>query len=129
MSPETRPPVRRRELWALAGFVALSWAIQQWWIGHRADGLGQQVAALAQPGDIHMLSSVTCSVCTRARLWFTEHRVPFTECKIESDSACRAEHRALGAAGTPVIVVRGVPTLGFSADAVLARLQQRAPGG
>ena len=123
-----RPAARRRELWALAGFVALSWALQQWWIGHRADALGPQVAALAQPGDIHMVSSVTCAVCTKARLWFTEHRVPFTECKIERDSACLAQYRALGAAGTPVIVVRGLPTLGFSADAVLANLQ-RAPGG
>jgi len=127
MNDTARASVRRRELWALAGFVALSWAIQQWWIGHRADALGPQVAALAQPGDIRMLSSVTCAVCTKARLWFTEHRVPFTECKIETDSACREEHRATGAAGTPVIVVRGMPTLGFSADALLARLQ-RAPG-
>jgi glutaredoxin len=123
------PAVRRRELWALAAFVALSWAIQQWWVGHRAAGLGPQVATLARPGDIRMLSSVTCAVCTKARLWFTEHRVPFTECKIETDSACLAEHRALGAGGTPIIIVRGSPTLGFSADALLARLQPRAPGG
>jgi len=122
------PSVRRRELWALAGFVALSWGIQQWWVGHRADALGPQVAALARPGDIRMLSSVTCAVCTQARAWFTEHGVAFSECKIEHDSACREEHRAMGAGGTPVIVVRGVPTLGFSADALLARLQRPAGG-
>jgi hypothetical protein len=128
VSDPERPTVRRRELWALAGFVALSWGIQQWWIGHRADALGPQVAALSQPGDIRMLSSVTCSVCTQARLWFTAHRVAFSECKIELDSACLAEHRAMGAAGTPVIVVRGMPTLGFSPDVLRARLQ-RASGG
>ena len=128
MTDTPRAPVRRRELWALAGFVALSWAIQQWWVGHRADALGPQIAALARPGDIQMLSSVNCAICTQARLWFTEHRVPFTECKIETDAACLERHRALGAVGTPIIVVRGQPTLGFSADAVLASLQ-RAAGG
>jgi hypothetical protein len=84
--------------------------------------LGADVARLAQPGDIRMLGSVDCAVCVIAAQWFAEHRVPFTECMIERDAQCRAEFDALRAQGTPVLLVRGQPVMGFEPHRVRALL-------
>jgi glutaredoxin len=78
-----------------------------------AQRLGADVARLAQPGDIRMIASLDCTVCGVARQWFEEHRVPFGECMIERDARCRAEFEALQAQGTPVLMVRGQPIMGF----------------
>ncbi|MEO6030665.1 MAG: glutaredoxin family protein [Burkholderiaceae bacterium] len=85
--------------------------------------VGAQVASSARPGDIQMVSSVTCVYCAQARAWFTEHRVPFSECYIERDEQCAAAYRALRSPGTPVLVVRGQVQRGFSARAVARALE------
>ena len=72
----------RRSLIGLVLLVVGVSLASQWWIGRHEQGLGAKVAALAQPGDIRMLSSETCAICTVARAWFTEHRVSFSECLI-----------------------------------------------
>lgn len=106
----------------LALIVAVS-AANAWWVNRQARTVGVQVAALAQPGDIRMLSSDSCSVCVVARNWFTQNRVAFSDCSIERDTACRAEYESLRTPGTPVIVVRGRPQLGFSVEKLRQALQ------
>jgi glutaredoxin len=110
------------------GLVVLVLAVSaasQWWAGRHERHLGEQVALLAQPGDIRMLASETCSICMAARSWFTMHKVPFSECTIERDAACRADFEASGSPGTPVLVVRGRRLVGFSPD----RLHETLQGG
>ena len=114
-----------RSLLGLALLVLAALAAQNWWTGHLRAGLGEEVAALAQTGDIHMLSSDSCGICDEARRWFTAHRVPFTECSIERDSACRAAFDARMAPGTPVLLVRGRVLLGFSPERLRAALMAR----
>jgi glutaredoxin len=119
---QRRPPVRA----ALAGLVVVVLAAiaGTQWLQHWAhDGLGARVAAVARPGDIQMLSSETCGYCTAARTWFEQQGVPFAECFIERDPACSARFAALGAPGTPVLLVRGQKQVGFDARAVAAALQ------
>ena len=99
-------------------------AASQWWTGHQKAELGQQVAGLVAAGDIHMLSSDTCSICVVARAWMKDNQVPFTECSIERDVACRQTFDATRAPGTPVLLVRGQPQVGFSPQRVLERLQR-----
>ena len=112
-----------RSLLGLLLLVLAVGGLQQWWAGRAQQRLGEQLAALAQVGDIRMLSSESCGVCTLARAWFTEHRVAFQECWIERDAACRAEFEARQSPGTPVLLVRGQGQLGFSPQRVLAGLQ------
>jgi hypothetical protein len=52
----------------------------------------------------------------------TAHGVPFEECFIERDARCDAEYQARGAPGTPVVLVRGQPQRGFSAERVARAL-------
>lgn len=101
--------------------LAISGA-SSWWNQRHEANLGRQVAALAGPGDLRMLSSETCAICVLARQWFETNDVAFTECFIERDEACRAHFEALRAPGTPVILVRGQPQLGFDPARLLASL-------
>ena len=116
-------PLRSR-LGLAALVLAIGVAMQglTWWSHAR---LGAQVAAVARPGDIHMLASVTCVYCAEARAWFADNRVPFTECLIERDALCAAKYDALLAPGTPVLLVRGKRLVGFNAQAVADALTPR----
>lgn len=104
---------------SLLGLVVLVLAVSaanRWWVGRHSDALGHQVASMAQPGDIRMIASENCAICLEARHWLLRNEVAFSECLIERDATCRADFDALGATGTPVIVVRGKPQLGFNAE-------------
>ena len=59
-----------------------------WWRDHLAQGLGTEIGRLARPGDIRMLSSLTCVFCERARRWMTDRQIAFDECSIELDAVC-----------------------------------------
>ena len=113
-----------RSGWGLALLVLAVLAGQQLWAGLRQQDLGERVAQLARPGDIHMLSSETCAICTVARQWFTRHRVPFTECLIERDAACRQALEATRSPGTPVLMVRGRPQVGFDPQRLRTALER-----
>ena len=120
--PSNRPS--RRTLIGVAAMLLASSVASQWWVGREARQLGAQVAALAQPGDIRMLASESCAVCEQARQWFLEHRVAFSECLIERDAACKAEFEATRSPGTPVMLVRGQPQVGFSSQRLLQALRR-----
>jgi hypothetical protein len=115
----------RRSLWGLVVMVLAISAVSSWWNQRHEANLGRQVAALAGPGDLHMVSSETCAICLLARQWFEANEVAFTECFIERDEACRSQFDALRAPGTPVILVRGQPQLGFDPARLLASLEPR----
>lgn len=111
------PPL---SLLVVVGLTALaSWA----WRGHVADRDGALLAQRVQPGDIRMISSETCPYCLAARRWMVKEGIPFKECLIERDAQCLADYQALGAAGTPTLVVRGQRVIGFDRGRMLAILQ------
>ena len=111
-----------RRLASLALLAALAWGGMQSFEYWRAQRLGRQVASQARSGDIVMVSSIVCPYCKQAREWFTEHKVTFSECFIETEAACAAAYNALQAPGTPVLVVRGRRQVGFDARRVAAAL-------
>ncbi len=115
----------RLSLLGLVTVVVVGAAAMQGFGGWSRQRLGAQVAAQARPGDIQMIASVTCVYCAAARAWFTEHRVPFTECEIERDVVCAETYQALMAPGTPVMLVRGQRLVGFSPQAVADALATR----
>lgn len=122
MSAPAAPATDRRPLWVAAALILATTAAMSWWQQHRDDALGREIAAHARPGDIRMLSSITCVYCTQARQWMQAQQVPFTECFIERDEACATQFRALMQPGTPVLLVRGRAQLGFSPQALRDRL-------
>ena len=73
----------------------------------------QDLALYVKPGDLQMISSLTCTYCTQARRWFEKHQLPFSECFIEKDPACAKAYLDLRTPGTPVIFIKGQKLLGF----------------
>ena len=114
-----------RSLFGLLVLIVAVGAAQQWWANRHASAIGAEVAALARPGDIHMLSSDTCAVCVAARAWFTVNHIAFSECSIERDPAGLQLFEATRSPGTPVMLVRGQPQVGFDPQRVLQGLQPR----
>lgn len=111
------PPPSLLVVIALAALA--SWA----WRGEVAARDGELLAARVRPGDIRMLSSETCGWCTAARRWMKAEGLPFDECFIERDAQCLADYRALGAAGTPTLIVRGQRVVGFDRARLLEILK------
>lgn len=98
--------------------AALVVGVAAWGVGRLVqtqvqDGRADALRALVQPGDLRLISSLSCVFCTRARQYLATHRIPFDECFIERDATCLADYKRLGAAGTPTVLVRGTPMLGF----------------
>ena len=118
-------PPRWRSLAALLGLVLAVGAGMQWWGDSSERRQGERLAALAQPGDIRMLSSESCVYCGAARRWMSTHQVKFDECFIERDAPCQTLYDATGAQGTPTLIVRGQLQLGFDAARLLAALEVR----
>lgn len=112
-----------KELWSLVAVVGVAWLAQAGLRHVSASRDAERLVALARPGDIRMISSETCPWCTVARRWMQAEGVPFEECLIERDTACADEFRARGAAGTPLLVVRGHTVLGFDRGEVLRILE------
>lgn len=109
-----------RSLLVVIALAALaSWA----WRSHIEAQDGAALRLSVRPGDIRMISSETCGWCLAARRWMTREGIPFQECFIERDAACLADYRALGAAGTPTLVVRGQRVVGFDRAQIQAILE------
>ena len=119
LKPSSRRPrtsAKLRSVLLLAALVLGAFAAMQGLQAWSRARLGPQVAAAAKPGDIFMIASVSCVYCAAARAWFDANRVPFTECLIERDAACKATFDAAQAPGTPLMVVRGKLLLGFNPE-------------
>jgi glutaredoxin len=113
--------------WLGLGLVmAAAAGAQQWAAASHRASVGAEVAALVQAGSIHMMVSDSCAICEVARRWFVQHGVAFSECSIERDSACRTAFEATRAPGTPVLVINGRTTVGFSPERVRTALSPRS---
>lgn len=120
------PPRAAWRQWLVPGLViALAYLGLQWWQGRQADGVGQQLAAVARPGDILMYSTDTCVYCHRAMAQMDRWAVPYAVCDIDRNATCAQTYRQAGAPGTPLMKVKEQWQLGFSAEGVLAALQRQ----
>lgn len=87
----------------------------------------RQLAASVRAEQVVMYSTTECGYCTQARDWLQGHGFAFTECNMSLDSRCVQQFEALGATGTPYLIVRGPRgeqhmKEGFDSDAFLAAL-------
>lgn len=117
-------PRLRSALSLLAIVIAVFGATEAWraWSMQRVE---EQIVALAAPGDIEMIASDTCPFCEKTRTWLGARGVPFSECSIERDADCAARFRAYMAPGTPLMLVRGKPQVGFDPQRVATALAAR----
>ena len=67
------PPLPWRSLIGLAVLLAGVNTASEAWRACQAAARGRELAQLARPGDITLLSSLSCVFCERARRWLTLH--------------------------------------------------------
>lgn len=72
--------------------------------------------AAVSSGRVVMYATSWCPYCRKARHYFRDNGIPFTEYDIEKDARARREYDALGARGVPVILVGKKRMNGFSAE-------------
>jgi glutaredoxin 3 len=74
-----------------------------------------------------LFSTSTCSWCRRAKRYFKERRVPFTEVNIERDpDAARDIVRKTGQTGVPVIKIGSSWIVGFDKERIDKELARKA---
>lgn len=61
-----------------------------------------------------MYSTEWCGYCKKARDFFNQNHIPFTEYDIEKDAGARKQYQEMGATGVPVILVGKNRMNGFS---------------
>ena len=61
-----------------------------------------------------MYSTDWCGYCKKARKYFTDNSIPFTEYDIEKNRSARIRYKKMGATGVPVITVGKKRMNGFS---------------
>jgi glutaredoxin len=67
--------------------------------------------------NVVMYSTQRCGYCKKARRYFSEHGIAFTEKLIDSDKAAYDEYKQLNATGVPVILIGRKRLNGFSESA------------
>ena len=67
------------------------------------------------PGAVVMYATSWCPYCEKARQYFRQHNIHYTEYDIERDSHARKRYESLGGSGVPVILVGKERMNGFSA--------------
>lgn len=65
---------------------------------------------------VTMYATSWCGYCAKARKYFRENGIPYTEYDIEQDPEARRAYDALNGRGVPVILVKDRRLNGFSVD-------------
>lgn len=95
--------------------------VQDW----RAILLRKPTAAAADVAGVTMYSTSWCPHCKRARAYFAEKGIRFTEIDVEKSESGRRDYEALGGKGVPVILVGDRMMRGFS-PAGFERLRRKS---
>ena len=91
----------------------------------RVTSLPERSSALApKAASVVMYSTPWCGVCKRARRYFEDQGIAFTDKDIEARQDWRAEFEELGGKGVPLILVGERSMSGFSAARFDALYQQ-----
>lgn len=75
------------------------------------------------PPKILMLTTKNCIYCKKARIFFEENQLPYSELDIETSEKNMNMFQLLGGTGTPLIIIEGQKISGFNETAIRAALK------
>ena len=78
----------------------------------------------AGPQDVVMYATSRCVHCKRARAYFAQKGIRYTEVDVDASEENRKEFKELGGKGVPLILVGGKQMRGFSEQAFEALLKE-----
>lgn len=122
-----QPPRRSGSLWSLLLLVLAVMGASEavsWW---RDRGVAAEIAAARGSQRIVLYTTQSCVYCHKAKAWLRAHDIPWDECDVERDAACRATFEAQGAPGTPITRVGAHWRLGFDPGWVAQALRTPSP--
>lgn len=105
---ETRPRVRTIEVPEI-DTVSVRQLPESW------TGAPAQETASGNAGRVVMYSAEWCGVCKRAKRYFKQNKIRYTEKDIDKSKRARKEFERLGGRGVPLILVGKRRLSGFSA--------------
>lgn len=70
--------------------------------------------------NVTMYATSWCGYCRKARRFFNQHSIAFTEYDIEKDSQAKRRYDDMGAQGVPVIIINGERLNGFDEERLLS---------
>lgn len=65
--------------------------------------------------NVIMYSAAWCGICKKAKKYFSQNNISYTEYDIDKNAAAKKRHKAMGATGVPVIFIGNRRMNGFSA--------------
>jgi len=68
--------------------------------------------------EVVMYATPTCGYCKKARRFFAEHRIPYTEKNVNASAEASREMRALGGRGVPTILIDDEVIRGWNEQAL-----------
>ena len=77
-----------------------------------------------KPPDVLMLSTKSCIYCKKARAFFKQQQLPYTELDIEESDKNMHMFQLLGGRGTPLIVIEGQTLHGFNKSDIRRAIEE-----
>ena len=74
--------------------------------------------------DVVMYSTSWCPYCRKARLFFRQANVPYTEYDVEKSASAYEEYQRISGRGVPVIVIGDQVIQGFNQPAIKKALTE-----
>ncbi len=103
-----------RTSWAsLVVILAVVWGGSQggaWW---KEQNTARQLRSQARQDSIVLYTTSDCPYCARARAWLNAHHIPWRECNVDLDAACKRIYEGQGAPGVPLVHANQQWRLGF----------------
>jgi glutaredoxin len=87
---------------------------------HRAAQGSPQADREPSGKEVVMYGASWCGYCSKARSYFEQHHIPFTEYDVEKSAKGARDYRAFGSGGLPLILVGDSGMHGFSASSFAA---------
>lgn len=79
-----------------------------------SSSLSGSASAAGAPGPVIMYATPTCGYCKRARAFFAQHGIAYTEYDISSDKSALERFKSLNGRGVPLIYVGDKRIPGFN---------------
>lgn len=120
----------RESRWLILLVVIIGLLSYQHWNKIERHTAGSSGPTLDTSHHVVMYSTSWCPYCQKARAFFDQHNISYTEYDIEESSEAESRYRKLGGRGVPLILVGTEKIMGWSPRAVkdaLARLEDSSP--
>ncbi|ARN73646.1 glutaredoxin family protein [Oceanicoccus sagamiensis] len=106
-------------------FIAVFLLLQNWW---RVDLVLNPISTESINEEaVVMYSTNWCPYCRKARLFFRQANIPYTEYDVEKSARAYEEYQRISGRGVPVIVIGDKVVQGFDKQAIRRALADNNP--